>query len=102
MASLSEQTAKVFGYIRGLHATHFLELGVRMGLFRALAEGARRPEDLAAALSLHQPYVRAFCEMGFHLELLDRDGEAYRLAEHMDRVLARPDDPFHLGGFPRV
>jgi SAM-dependent methyltransferase len=102
MPSLSVQTARVFGYIRGLHATHFLELGVRMGLFRALAGRPRTAEELAQELELHAPYVRAFCEMGFHLEVLDRDGERYRLAEHMDRVLARPDDAFFLGGFPRV
>ena len=40
--------------------------------------------------------------MGFHLEVLDRDGEGYRLAPEMDRLLARPDDPYYLGGFPRV
>jgi SAM-dependent methyltransferase len=102
MTVLSDQTAKVFGYIRGLHATHFLELGVRLGLFRALAEAARRPEELAAGLGLHEPYVRAFCEMGFHLEVLDREGEGFRLAPEMDRLLARPDDPYYLGGFPRV
>jgi SAM-dependent methyltransferase len=102
MTRLSEQTAKVFGYLRGLHATHFLDVGVRVGLFRALAEGPRRPAELAAALALHEPYVRAFCEMGFHLEVLDREGEAYRMAPEMDRLLARPDDPFFLAGFPRV
>jgi SAM-dependent methyltransferase len=102
MPTLSEQTARVFGLIRGLHATHFLDVGVRLGLFRALADGAREPRGLAAALHLHEPYVRAFCEMGFHLEVLDREGETYRLGPEMDRLLARPDDPFYLGGFPRV
>ncbi len=102
MTSLSDQTARVFGYLRGLHAAHFLDVGVRLGLFDALAEGPRRPEELAEALSLHEPYVRAFCEMGFHLEVLDREGEAYRMAPEMDRLLARPQDPFYLGGFPRV
>lgn len=102
MTRLSDQTAKVFGFLRGLHATHFLDLGVRLGLFAALVDGPRRPEELAEALSLHEPYVRAFCEMGFHLEVLDREGEAYRMAPELDRLLARPEDAFYLGGFPRV
>lgn len=99
---LSDQTARVFSFLRGLHATHFLDVGVRLGVFRALAETPQRPPELAAALRLHEPYVRAFCEMGFHLEVLDREGEVYRLAPHMDRLLADPDDAFYMAGFPRV
>jgi SAM-dependent methyltransferase len=102
MTILTDQTARIFGYLRGLHATHFLEVGTRLGLFRALAEGPRTALELAAALGLHEPYVQGFCEMGYHIEVLDRDGEAYRLAPEMDRLLARPDDPYYLGGFPRV
>jgi len=100
--ALGAAAARIFGYLRGLHATHYLDLGVRMGLFSALAEKPRSAEALARDLGLHAPYVRGFCEMGHHLELLDRDGERYRLAPEMDRVLASPDDTFFLGGFPRV
>jgi len=100
--ALGAAATRIFGYLRGLHATHYLDLGVRMGLFSALAEKPRSAEALARDLGLHAPYVRGFCEMGHHLELLDRDGETYRLAPEMDRVLASPDDTFFLGGFPRV
>lgn len=100
--TLGEQSARVFGFMRGLHATHFLDLGVRLGLFEALAAGPLTPEALAAARGFHAPYVRAFCDLGFHLEVLDRDGTVFRLAPHMDRLLARPGDAFYLGGFPRV
>jgi len=100
--SLSDQTARVFGFLRGLHASHFLEVGVRLGLFEALAAGAATADALAAARGLHPPYVRAFCDMGFHLQVLDRQGDAFALAPEMERLLGRPDDPFYLGGFPRV
>jgi SAM-dependent methyltransferase len=100
--ALGQAAARIFGYLRGLHATHYLDLGVRMGLFSALADKPRRAEALARDLGLHPPYVRGFCEMGHHLELLDRDGETYRLAPEMERVLAAPDDTYFLGGFPRV
>jgi SAM-dependent methyltransferase len=98
----ADQIAKVFSYLRGLHATHYMDVGVRMGLFRALAERSRTPDQLAADLGLHPPYVRVFCEMGHHLELLDRQEDVYRLAPEMDRLLASPGDTFYLGGFPRV
>lgn len=100
--ALGEAAARIFGYLRGLHATHYLDLGVRMGLFSALADRPRSAEALARDLGLHAPYVRGFCEMGHHLELLDREGETYRLAPEMDRLLASPDDTYFLGGFPRV
>jgi SAM-dependent methyltransferase len=100
--ALGDPIAKVFGYLRGLHAAHFMDLGVRLGLFKTLAGGPHRPEDLARTLGLHAPYVRSFCETGHHLELLDRDDGHYRLAPGMDRLLASPEDAFYLGGFPRI
>jgi hypothetical protein len=101
MTSVSDQTAKVFGYIRGLHATHFLDVGVRLGLFArwpraAPAQGWRT--DLGC-LSLT---CARSARWGSTSEVLDREGESYHLAPEMDRLLARPDDPFYLGGFPRV
>ncbi len=100
--ALGEAAARIFGYLRGLHATHYLDLGIRMGLFSALANEPRSAEALAQDLGLHAPYVRGFCEMGHHLELLAREGQTYRLAPEMERLLASPDDTFYLGGFPRV
>jgi SAM-dependent methyltransferase len=102
MATLRDRTARVLGYLRGLHATHFLDVGVRMGLFGALADGPRSPADLAAALGLQERCVAAFCEMGFHLEVLDREGDGFRLAPDMDRLLASPDDLFYMGDLPRM
>src|SRR5438093_7469125 len=100
--TIGDAAARVFGYLRGFHATHYLALGVRLGLFSALAKQPRSAEALAQELGLHPPYVRGFCEMGHHLEILDRDGATYRLAPEMDRLLASPDDTYFLGGFPRV
>jgi SAM-dependent methyltransferase len=99
---LGDQIAKVFGYLRGLHAAHYIDLGVRLGLFEALAAGPRSSDALADELRLHPPYVRSFCETGFHLELLDRTDGVYRLAPSMDRLLASPEDTYYLGGFPRI
>lgn len=102
MTGPSDPTALVLGYLRGLHATHFLDVGVRMGLFRALAGGPRRAADLAASLGLAERCVTAFCEMGAHLEILEREGGSFRLAADMDRLLASPDDLFYMGDLPRM
>ena len=49
-ASIGDAAARIFGYLRGLHATYYLDLGIRMGLFTALASRPRSPEALARDL----------------------------------------------------
>jgi SAM-dependent methyltransferase len=101
--SRAAQMAKIFGYIKGMHATHLLDLGVRMGLFQRLAEtpGGLQPATLAAASGLDAGYIRCWCEAACALELLDYDPAAgYRLAPFMDELLGRPEATFSLAGFP--
>jgi SAM-dependent methyltransferase len=101
----ADQMGRIFGYLRGMHATHLLDLGVRLGLFRRLADapGGLRPEALAAELGLDAWYVRSWCETACTLELLDYEPAAgYRPAPFMDELLGRPDATFSLAGFPAV
>src|SRR6478672_2729185 len=98
------QLGKVFGYLKGLHATHLMDLGARLGLFGRLATvpAGLRPEDLAADLGLNPRYVRGWCETACALELLDYDPlGGYRLAPFMDEILGRPDSNYYLGASPR-
>jgi hypothetical protein len=94
------QMNKVFGYFKGLHATHVMVIGNQLGLFAQLAGalGGLRPDALAAELGLHPPYVRQWCETACALELLDYDPVGgYRLAPWMDEILGQPDAPqYHL------
>jgi SAM-dependent methyltransferase len=97
------QMAKIFGYLQGLHATHLLDLGVRLGLFQRLGEtpAGLQAADLAAARGLDAAYTRGWCETACALELLDYDPAAgYRLAPFMDELLGQPDATFSLAGFP--
>jgi hypothetical protein len=97
------QMAKLFGYLKGMHATCLLDLGVRLRLFQRLGEapGGLHAADLAAAGSMDAGYTRCWCETACALELLDYDPEAgYRLAPFMDELLARPEATFSLAGFP--
>src|SRR5215467_13197999 len=99
------QMAKIFAYVKGLHATHLMDLGRQLGLFAQIAANASgiQPETLAAELHLHAPYVRQWCETACALELLDYDpGTGYRLAPCMDEILGQPEATYYLGSFPDV
>jgi SAM-dependent methyltransferase len=96
---------KVFGYLKGLHATFLMDFGTKMGLFARLAEepGGLSSDLLAASLNLHPPYVRQWCDTACALELLDYDpSSGYRLAPFMDEVLGEPEGTYYVGKFPSV
>ena len=69
------QMAKIFGYLKGLHATYLLDLGVRLGLFERLGETPQglHAGALAAACGLDAGYTHCWCETACALELLDYD-----------------------------
>lgn len=97
------QMGKIFGYTKGLHATHLIDLGVKLGLFGALAEAPAglSPDSLASKRGLHPQYARVWCETACALELLDYDPNAgFRLAPFMDEILGQPDGTYYLGGMP--
>jgi SAM-dependent methyltransferase len=93
-----EQTSLLWGYVKGFHAVHLVATGTKLGLFARLdAAGAPGIDaaGLAAGLDLHPPYVEVWCQTACAYGLLDA-GEAghFRLAPHMDELLAK-------GGHPR-
>jgi len=99
------QMGKVFSYFKGLHATHLMDLGAKLGLFARLAQtpAGVPPAVLATDLRLHPPYVQQWCETACALELLDYDpAEGYLLAPCMAELLGRPDGTYNLGSFPAV
>ncbi|ANX04821.1 class I SAM-dependent methyltransferase [Immundisolibacter cernigliae] len=93
------QMRKLVDYYLGYNATRFIALGVETGLFRALAAApdGLTPQAMATAHGLDAQYVRHFLQTGYALELLDLDGDRYRLAEHMAPLLARPEHNSYLG-----
>ena len=102
--SADQQVARIFEWRRGFNTIHLIDVGVRLGLFKALAEtpGATA-EEVAARLKLHAPYVSVWCKTAYGMELLDADeGPRYRLAPHFDVILAAPTHPRYLGGYVRL
>jgi len=102
--TVTAQMGKVLGYLKGIHATHLIKLGVDLGLFEALkVSGSSMPSTLAAATGLHAPYVRVWCEAACGLEILDLDPvTGYRLAPFMDQILGDPGGTFSLRNFPEL
>jgi SAM-dependent methyltransferase len=102
------QTARIFEWRRGFNAMHLIDLGAELGLFGALADvPGRTAEEVAAGLGLHAPYVHVWCTTAFSLRLLDAEADAegrrrYRLAPHVDQLLARESHPRYLGGYVRL
>lgn len=98
------QTARIFEWRRGFNAMHLIDLGVRVGLFGAFpaAPGAT-PREVAASLGLHAPYVETWCTTAYSFGLLESDdGQRFRLAPHIDVILANPAHPRYLGGYVRL
>ncbi|HEU5282236.1 MAG TPA: class I SAM-dependent methyltransferase [Burkholderiales bacterium] len=97
------QVARIFEWRRGFNTIYLIHLGVQLGLFRALNEApGSSAAQLAARLGLHAPYVERWCLTAYGMELLDAEGEGYRLAPFMDVILAAPSHPRYLGGYAQL
>jgi SAM-dependent methyltransferase len=98
------QAARIFAWRRGFNAMHLIDLGIRLDLFKAIAEppGATA-RSVAERLGLHVPYVSAWCTTACSFELLDVDEEQrFRLAPHMNEILANSGHPRYLGGYVQL
>jgi ubiquinone/menaquinone biosynthesis C-methylase UbiE len=98
------QVARLFAWRRGFNAMHLIDLGVRLGLFKAFAD---TPDvtawQIADRLGLHAPYVEVWCTTAYSFELLDADEERrFRLAPFVNEILANPAHPRYLGGYVRL
>lgn len=98
------QVARIFEWRRGFNTIHLIDLGVHLGLFRALAQApGQTGAQLAGSLGLHAPYVEVWCRTAYGLEILDADANGgYRLAPHFESILASPTHPRYLGGYVRL
>jgi hypothetical protein len=99
------QLAKIFAWRRGFNAMHLIDLGIRLGLFKALAEGPdTTARALAERLGLYAPYVEIWCTTAYGFELLDADYEErrFRLAPYVKEILASPAHPRYLGGYVQL
>ena len=99
-----DQVAKIFEWRRGFNAMHLIDLGVKLGLFKAIAEKPdTTPSQLAAGLGLHAPYVENWCTTASSFGLLEgTEDRTFRLAPFIGEILANPGHPRYLGGYVRL
>ncbi len=98
------QVARIFEWRRGFNAMHLIDLGIGLGLFRAIAATPDiDPKSLASQLGLHAPYVNVWCTTAYSFGLLEATGEtAFRLAPYIDEILANTSHPRYLGGYVQL
>lgn len=98
-----DQVARIFEWRRGFNTILLIDLGLELGLFRALAEAPGTADALAQRLSLHGPYLRTWLWTAHGMGLVDADeDQCFRLAPYMDQILANPGHPRYLGGYVRL
>ena len=99
-AKVEEFLERVVGDLAGTMSTVFCALGDRLGLFRALAEGAGTSEELAARAGVQERYVREWANGLVTAGYLVHDPRSGRFslpAEHIP-VLADEGGLAFLGG----
>lgn len=100
--SKQDQFDKLLGHILGSQAAWIANIGLKTGLFEAIAEAGETgipAGDLATAHDYEPGYVRVWCRGAYAFELIDWDeSSGYHMAPHMDTLLLDSSDPDFLGG----
>ena len=100
------QTEKIFAWRRGFNAMHLINVGVEVGLFKALAAApiGLTSAALAQQLNLNAHFVNVWCTTAYSFELLDASeaSREFKLAPFIDKILATPGHPRYLGGYVKL
>ena len=101
--TLGEQVTRLYDLIGGYHATHLLEIGRELGAWEAItAAPGVTSNELASRLGTVPFHTDVLCRTAFSFGLLDRAGDGWRMAPHMDTILGSPSATFYLGRAARV
>ena len=97
--TLADQVSKLYELIAGYHATHMIEIGHQLGAWAALTEEpGLTSAGLAARLGTDDFYTDVLCRTAFAFEILDRDGDGWRMGPHFEQILGDPESSFYLAG----
>jgi SAM-dependent methyltransferase len=101
--SLADQVSRLYDLIAGYHLTNLVEIARELGVWEQIAA---RPGissiTLAERLTTDPYYTDVLCRTAFAFALIDREADGWRMAPHMDAILADPDSTSYLGRAPRV
>jgi ubiquinone/menaquinone biosynthesis C-methylase UbiE len=100
--SKQEQWQKLLSYVMGNQASWIANIGLKAGLFQAIAEAGPEgvdEETLAQRLDYKLRYVQVWCRGAYAFGLLDwAEGDGYRLPPHLASLLLDSTDPQYMGG----
>jgi SAM-dependent methyltransferase len=101
--SLAQQVTKLYDLIAGYHATYLVEIARELGVWEAVAgQPGITSAELAERIHADGFYTEALCRTAFAFELLDREGDGWRMAPHFDQILGAPGSTFYLGRAART
>lgn len=101
--TLAQQVTKLYDLIAGYHATYLIEIARELGVWETVAaHPGIDSAALATRIGADGFYTDALCRTAFAFELLDRDGEGWRMAPHFDQILGAPESTFFLGRAART
>ena len=100
LPALTDQVGKLLGNLAGYVGHRTIEIGLRHGLIAQLAQhpDGITPETLATQTTLDAFYVGVWCQSALAAELLEEDGDRYRLTPHMGTLLLDLESPAYMGG----
>lgn len=89
--TFDSQSVKIEKFYHGFVASHLIQIGDRLGLFKVLSDNKNglTSADLASKLGLHEPYIRIWCQTAMNLEILDYDKDGrFKFQPYMNEILA--------------
>lgn len=100
--SKQAQWQQLLGYVIGNQAVWVADIGLKTGLFRAIADTGEpgiTDEALAQQLGYFPRYVAVWCRAAYAFEFLEWEAiTGYRLAPSMAELLLDPTDPLFIAG----
>ncbi len=101
---IQKQAGKVLQQVAGYVGVRTIDIGLKHGLLEELSKhsGGLTSDELARNAGIDPFYSMVWCRSAYANEILEREGERFVLAPHMDRLLLDHDFPGHVGGLPAV
>lgn len=97
--TVPEQAGKLLGSLAGAATVWSVDLALRLGLVDHIAEHpGTSAVDAAKELGLDPEYTHVLLRSAYAAEVLELDGDEYRVADHMAALLLDQDHPGYLGG----
>ena len=99
-AKLHSFVGKMLGDLGGAFCVPTVRIGLRLGLFEALAQGPATSSELARKAGLHERYVRewALAQAANGFVDLDSGSGRFSLSPEQQMVFVDPDSPVYLAG----